>query len=482
SLGVLATAAPIVVTSCSKQPEREEVPYKSTVLSNTVEINVMSNAAEANEATFECVFFDELGKPIVASVKWELELPDLTASDRISINLSNGKLTVKVNDWSNLSEIKEYAVKVKGQSAVTTLSDTRLGTKEVMIRVIPYNKNIVKYDGTQYELKSNIEDITIFQSIVENTTTFPKNDGTDLLIEDVTKIESVSLQSVSSEWDKTIGNGFLDNKTNTKHLSNLSFVDISGLKDATEIGDYFLEWTKIKNFDGSIFTELESIGSYAFKSCFELESVTFKDNEKLITVGDMFCTKCYALPHIDISGWTNVEYIGSEFMSSCYVLEDINLNALSNLNKTGGDYENTPILQEAFIFCYGLERIIWNKDTELKQIDAQFCEDCASLEEIDFSGLKNVKTIADDFLNGCAKLSKLDLRSLTSLSNIGDSLLDQCPILKEIWLPAEEGTNIPILTSWGAQLYSLKTIHCGVKLDSYKNAAQWSDYSDLMVE
>ena len=448
----------------------EVVPYKSIVSCDVLETNVLSNGTK--EVEFDCKFYDENYNQVWGTVKWELELYDDFPSDKISTSINDGKLTIKVNDWTSLDEIKQYRLAVKGQSNETTLSGAQLGWTTLNVYVVPYNINIIKYDGEQIKLQDNI-DPNIFSTITQGTT-LTKKDGTTLTLDDLTKVEALSIQSVSSQWNKEIDDYFLYDYDNNIALENLSFLDISGLNDVTTIGQYFLYDSGIRSFDGSELKKLEKIGDDAFKNCYNLDTVVFKNNEKLTYVGYDFCYYCRGLNKLNISGWTNVEYIGYDFAYECQSLHEINLNALSNL-----------ITQEynfycAFCYCYGLKKVVWTKETSLTKIEDYFCYECYSLSELDVSGWKNVETIGYDFLDENYAMSRLDLRSLTSLKYIGDSFLYECYGLKELWLPYELD-EIPALGGWGGPDY-MKIIHCGTKLDAYKNAENWSVYADLMVE
>ena len=542
SLGTLVTSVPIVTIGCSGQ----KIPSKSTVTCNFPEINILSNDSEEKEFSFNCQFYDEQSKEINGTTKWEMDMPKILSSDKVSITQNDNKIKVKVNGWSNLNEIKEYEVVVKGQSKWTTLTGYNLGIKKFIVRVIPYNINIIKYDGEQYKLADDINS-ALFENIAAGTQ-LPQRSGANLIIEDTDKIQGLSLYAVSSDWNKEIGDSFLSD------LESLCFLNISALKDATKIGDEFLEWTKIKSFDGSMFTELEEIGMYAFASCCTLESITFNNNEKLTLIDEFFCELCELLQYIDISGWTGVQkingsflcectalekislssltnvtyiddsflnycynlkeidisgltnseyigshfmsycynlkeidlsaltnskYIGSHFLSCCYSLEEIDLSPLSNLNNPNSEYKDEYMLSQWFYHDFSLKRIIWKKETSLKNIKNIFSNYSIALTEIDLSGWTNVENIKTSFLAHSNVLEKLDLRSLNKIKSIGDFFLDYCSNLKELWLPTE---HAPILGGWGECLFSLEKIQCGSKLDSYKNAAGWSDLKDLMVE
>ncbi|MCF0227720.1 MAG: leucine-rich repeat protein [Malacoplasma sp.] len=526
SLGVLVTSAPIVVTGCN---EKEETPFKSTVTSDFPEVNILSNDSEEKEFTFDCQFFDKDAKEIEGTAKWEMDMPKISSSDKVSITQNDNKIKVKVDGWTSLNEIKEYKVVVKGQSTLTQLTGINLGTRYFVVRVLPYNKNIIKYNEEQYQLASDINP-TLFENIA-NGTNLPKTDGTDLLIEDTNKIQGLSLQSVSSEWNKEIGDYFLFDGSGG--IENLGFVDLSGLKEATKIGDEFLQYAPIRIFDASMFTEIEKIGTNAFDCCNVLESLIFKNNEKLNEIGANFCYWCLVLHYVDLSGWTsveyinqyfmydctnlkeidlssltsviwidicfmyecfslesidlsgltNVEYIGNYFMSYCTSLEEIDLNPLTNLNNPDGDYKDSNLLCDWFYYSTSLKRIIWNKETSLKNVNDDFpsyyCNYCC-LREIDLSGWVNVENIGDSFIAYAGVLQYLDLSGLKNLKTIGSYFLSCDSELKELWLPND---HVPTtFGGWDSWLFSLEKIHCGSQLDSYKNAAGWSDLKDLMVE
>ena len=308
------------------QPELP--PAKSVVSSVLPEVNVLSNNTTGKEVYLECKFYDDNDEEVKSEVEWEVATPNDFPSDKISFVTDNGILKIKA-DWSDLATITDYDITIKGQSKTATLSGDKLGQTSIKLFVVPYNKNIVKYDGEQVELIDNI-DPHKFEDITDSGNTwFTKKDGNKLKVLDWGALEAVSIQSAAEGWNKKIGNYFLTADMGWEELPNLTFVDLSGLEDTTSIGCSFLLQTSIKCFDGSKFTKLVELNEGAFIGNSSLESVVFKNNDKFEFVGDFFCQDCDSLKYVAVSGCSKLRSsntgIGQSFLEGCSALEKLYL-------------------------------------------------------------------------------------------------------------------------------------------------------------
>ena len=267
-------------------------------------------------------------------------------------------------------KILANALSERGSIIITILS---AGADDLVIKIIgadkPDKKNMIVYDGQTYELIDNI-DINNFRNLYSsewNKLEIKDSGGQFVPLEEdkLNTIESVSIQSVSTDWDNKILFNFLTPYSESHiFLSGLTSVDLSGLKDATSFGNYFLIENSLKEFDGSIFTKLQTIGNDTLGSFYskssQLESVSFKNNSNLVSVGYAFCADCKALTNVDLSGWTNVKTIGQTFLAVFNgetSLKQLDLRSLMSLENIGtGFLRNCSLLEELWL-PYEMETI-----------------------------------------------------------------------------------------------------------------------------
>jgi len=179
----------------------------------------------------------------------------------------------------------------------------------------------------------------------------------------------------------------------------LKSINLSPLKNVTEIGDGFLIGCKsLTCIDLSPFNKVESIGNQFLYYCNNLSKVDLLPLENITTIGYGFLAYCQKLEYINLSPLKNITYIGSEFLSECINLKSIDLSPLKNVTT----------IDNAFLYnCKKLKSINLSSLTKVKIIGDEFMANCISLESIDISYMENLTEIYDDFLSDSRKLKKI---------------------------------------------------------------------------
>ncbi len=173
-----------------------------------------------------------------------------------------------------------------------------------------------------------------------------------------------------------------------------------------------------------------SIGSYAFRDCSNLASVTFAENSKCTSIGSLAFYGCSSLNAVyitDLAKWCVISF-GNNSANPLYYAHDLYLNnvLITNLVIPEGV---TSIGSEAFRGCSSLTSI--TIPSSVTSIGSYAFQNCSSLTSITIpSGVTSIGSYA--FYN-CSSLSSITIPS--SVTSIGDLAFYNCSSLTSVTIP-----------------------------------------------
>lgn len=213
------------------------------------------------------------------------------------------------------------------------------------------------------------------------------------------------------EWSDT-GNWFLVlsgavNGKTVKAVDNIAGFNVK------EIREFEFDGSKIEHVDltGS---NIESIGSGAFRDCKKLKSVIIGSSVK--SVGGYAFSGCSSLKFVDMSR-SGVTKVGRETFYNCKSLSSVRLpGSLASIGSYA--FTNTKI------------KSLNLSSTKVNKIGAYAFEGCKKLKSISIPN--TLTTIGDNAFNGCSSLSSF--RGSKQLKNIRYGAFGDCNKLKTVKL------------------------------------------------
>lgn len=170
----------------------------------------------------------------------------------------------------------------------------------------------------------------------------------------------------------------------------------------TEINAYaFYSCTNLEQIIAHEDMLLETIGVYAFTSCFKLQSVDF-NYSKLSSLGSNAFASCTSIEKIDLST-SKVFTIPSSCFSLCLSLNDVKLSS-----------QTTLIKQSAFFKCESLES--FKVPAYTYEIEKQAFSFCKKLKNLEFEKQSNLSIIGVEAFIECA-IENLTLPENLSIIN-----------------------------------------------------------------
>ena len=163
------------------------------------------------------------------------------------------------------------------------------------------------------------------------------------------------------------------------------------------------------------------IGSFAFRNCSSLTSVTFAEDSQLTSIGYWAFIGCNSLTSINIP--SSVTSIGKNAFDSCTSLTSVNFAEGSKLNNIG---------YWAFIGCNSLTSI--NIPSSVTSIGGSAFESCTSLTIVNFDNDSQLTTIGAQAFFNCCSLKTIAIPS--GLTQIGPNAFNECIALKSIIIPS----------------------------------------------
>ncbi len=206
-------------------------------------------------------------------------------------------------------------------------------------------------------------------------------------------------------------------------------------------------WTcgSLKNI--VISSSVTSIGESAFRNCYSLESVTFEENSKLISIESLAFAYCVSLRNIilpdslksiAVTSFSNcpyslfniegdVKYLASKD-NKCFAVIGVEDKSFS----TYIIKEGTKIIADgAFFYCDRLTNI--EIPTSITHIGRQAFDACTALVSIEIPD--NVISIGAFAFQGCTKLASISFGSNSKLTFIEPYAFGNCSALTSIVIP-----------------------------------------------
>lgn len=190
----------------------------------------------------------------------------------------------------------------------------------------------------------------------------------------------------------------------------------------TSIGEYaFYECKNLKSITFGENSQLEIIGSSAFRFCNGLESIVIPDSVKRID--SIAFSNCKNLKSIIFGNDSKLTSIGSYVFSSCISLESIEIPS-----------SVTSIGDGVFASCRSLKEIIFKGNSQLTNISNEIFYSCGSLVSITIPA--NVTSIGNYAFRECRKLESISLKKNNQLTAIGYYAFLECYKLTSIEIPS----------------------------------------------
>ena len=206
------------------------------------------------------------------------------------------------------------------------------------------------------------------------------------------------------------GRDYYGNSTN----GNLSVLDLSEAKIVKGGDDYFY-------INGICYTSNDVIGSYAFKDCSGLTSLTLPAG--ITEIGEEAFYRCSGLTSLNLPA--GITSIGISAFDGC--------SGLTSLTLPAGI---TQIDKYVFLGCSGLTSI--NLPTSITQIGDLAFFDCSGLTSISLPA--SINKIGEEAFENCSGLTSISLPA--SINKIGEDAFYDCSGLKSIYVYAEKVPEI----------------------------------------
>ena len=170
--------------------------------------------------------------------------------------------------------------------------------------------------------------------------------------------------------------------------SGLTFFDLGGLANVTEIDDYCFCGSGLTSLDLRPLANVTAIHDFFLAQCVELTALDLTPLRSIASLGDHFCMSNSKLEAIDLSGLHALTRVGVGFISCCRALTALDLSAFAMVRSVGDG----------------------------------FLSGCSGLVDLDLAPLRGVVNIGDDFLSHTS-FRALDLDPLVNLRSIGSEFL-----------------------------------------------------------
>ena len=465
-------------------------------------IQAIQTGSSAPGAPGDITFYD-YGGTIVTS--WTLE--ELATKTALPDYPSHEGLTCQGWNWS-LADLKTTNRKMNvGAMYITDDGKTRIyirleeGRTSPMLGVCPNGTVTVDWgDGTTPDTLTGTSTTTV---------KWTPNHAYAAPGEYVIKLTVDGTMGFYGDYSSTVGSAILrysssDDNRNRVYQNSVQKIEIGN--GVTSIGDYafrncyFLESITMPNGVTSIGTAVfdscyslasitipdgvTSIGDYAFRNCYSLESITMPNG--LTSIGTSVFDSCYSLASIKIPG--SVTSIEGFAFYSCYSLASITIpDSVTNIGES------------AFDRCYSLASITIADGVTSIGINAFYS--CNSLASITIPD--SVTSIGTSVFDSCYSLASITMPN--GVTSIGYSTFSDCHSLASIKIPGSVTsiedyafyscfgaaffdftacTTVPVLAS--PRGFAKISADCQIRVpaslvDAWKAATNWSTYTDYIV-
>ena len=225
-----------------------------------------------------------------------------------------------------------------------------------------------------------------------------------------------------------------------------------------------------------------SIGIYAFYYCRSLTSVTIPDS--VTTIGSMAFEYCSSLTSVTIPD--SVTSIGGSAFGYCSSLTSVTIpdsvttiemsafRYCSNLTSVTIPDSVTSIGDYAFVECSSLTSVTIGAG--LKYLSSSLFAGCTSLTSVVIHD--NITSISDSAFERCSALERVEIGA--GIKEISDYAFRYCYILNDISVKAVTPPTITSL-SFG-DIGTKPTFRVpNESVDAYKTAEYWSDYANMII-
>ena len=301
SLGVLASATPIIATSCSENSRsgsyyvihNQKVSLPTTFSQSDINNLVPQSYTFSDGVSRSALFLN--GDYVEAALITELRIQETDST--VILPTSNFLSTC-----TNLRILDIKGVKTEQTASDLTNALTSIPWSNLVEVAFP---TWVEKEGVGHALS------TVFFS------TTP------------TGLKKADLSGL--EKPITVTNNFF------KGCTGLEELILPDLSEVTVIGSSFLDGcSSLKSVDN--LNQLTKIKGFAYNflnGCSSLTSVTFPKDNLITTIGHSVLSGCSSLKSIDLSPLTSVTIIGNDFLKGCSSLTSIDLSQMEELQTLG---------------------------------------------------------------------------------------------------------------------------------------------------
>ena len=362
----------------------------------------------------------------------------------VALNCAQGEITVADNAFDTdskggLQEVKlttnlAYTVEIPDEAqSWLSVVETRAVRQETIVFSVAANEGLERFATVSLKDENgNVLQAIIFRQLSTCTKVRVETVGgleAALAAYDYANIESLKIAGVLNDVDFLFIYRMMPklkeldiSEVNITELPVQAFYNSKNVENLilpntlTTIGEEMFYQSRLKTVE--IPASVETIGSYAFKGCSSLTTVTFEKGSQLKTIGE--------------------EYDGGAF-SGCSALTSIEIPASVE-----------TIESYAFYGCSSLTTVTFEEGSQLKTIGGSAFE---SLRITHIEIPASVETIGSSAFKGCSALTSIEIPA--SDETIGSSAFKGCSSLTTVTF--EEGSQ-------------LKTIGGGYSYEGYHGA------------
>ena len=362
----------------------------------------------------------------------------------VALNCAQGEITVADNAFDTdskggLQEVKlttnlAYTVEIPDEAqSWLSVVETRAVRQETIVFSVAANEGLERFATVSLKDENgNVLQAIIFRQLSTCTKVRVETVGgleAALAAYDYANIESLKIAGVLNDVDFLFIYRMMPklkeldiSEVNITELPVQAFYNSKNVENLilpntlTTIGEEMFYQSRLKTVE--IPASVETIGSYAFKGCSSLTTVTFEKGSQLKTIGE--------------------EYDGGAF-SGCSALTSIEIPASVE-----------TIESYAFYGCSSLTTVTFEEGSQLKTIGGSAFE---SLRITHIEIPASVETIGSSAFKGCSALTSIEIPA--SVETIGSSAFKGCSSLTTVTF--EEGSQ-------------LKTIGGGYSYEGYHGA------------
>ena len=385
----------------------------------------------------------------------------------VALNCAQGEITVADNAFDTdskggLQEVKlttnlAYTVEIPDEAqSWLSVVETRAVRQETIVFSVAANEGLERFATVSLKDENgNVLQAIIFRQLSTCTKVRVETVGgleAALAAYDYANIESLKIAGVLNDVDFLFIYRMMPklkeldiSEVNITELPVQAFYNSKNVENLilpntlTTIGEEMFYQSRLKTVE--IPASVETIGSYAFKGCSSLTTVTFEKGSQLKTIGEEYdggaFSGCSALTSIEIPA--SVETIGSSAFKGCSSLTTVTFEEGSQLKTIGGSaFESLRITHIEI-------------PASVETIGSSAFKGCSALTSIEIPA--SVETIGSSAFKGCSALTSIEIPA--SVETIGSSAFKGCSSLTTVTF--EEGSQ-------------LKTIGGGYSYEGYHGA------------